>query len=55
MIERSPDEDGTGNGISSEMLPDDGPGSFRALSPGALAFGAVLGFIIALIRPRSWR
>ncbi len=27
----------------------------RAVSPAVLAIGAAIGFVIALIRPRSWR
>ena len=37
--------------------PDDegAPEDRAALSPGALALGAVVGFAVALVWPRSWR
>lgn len=39
---------------SGHPVPSD-DASARKISLGTLVFGAVVGFVIALVRPRSWR
>ena len=46
----------TGDPDATEPRPGDGPRNlFRALSPGTVALGAVIGFVLSLVRPRSWK